>query len=63
MRRCELCGKRVWPWRGLTELSVTDGNGDPVMMSINRGKKCESAKLCDGCVKALLNMIVEEDEE
>lgn len=59
MRRCELCGKRIWPWRRLTELTVTDGNGDPVMMTIN-GERRERAMMCDGCVKELLKMTSED---
>lgn len=59
MRRCELCGKRVWPWRGLTELTVTDGNGDPVMMTIN-GERLASAKICDRCVKELTDRLGED---
>ena len=59
MRRCELCGERIWPWRGLTELTVTDGNGDPVMMTIN-GERRESAKMCDKCVKAFQDRLAED---
>lgn len=56
MRRCELCGKRAWPWRRLAELTVTDGNGDPVMMTIN-GERRERAMICTRCFRELIGRI------
>lgn len=60
MRRCDLCGERVWLKRSLTELTVTDGNDATVMMSINHGERCERAMVCRRCVKALLDRLEED---
>jgi hypothetical protein len=51
----------MWPWRRLAELTVTDGNGDPVMMTIN-GERRESAMICTRCFEDLIDRIKGEDE-